>query len=282
MPEVRILHLPSVRFDVVDRPFPGVSRKLPPLYWSLGSSIGDLDRAEPHFHARDVGRMDIYPHLEWPLHLGDWQIRPELALRSTQYSGSQLPDLDGTNFGGVPFVQHNPLNRRDIEASLDIRPPVLERDFTVNRWNRQFRHVIEPEIFYRYVTGINNARNTLHFDTTDIATNTNEAGFSLTQRLYLRPIHTKPCEKTPEESAESNPGKSEAKKKRQSASASPASTNPDDPCKPKPREWASWQITQKFFFDFHLSAEPSSPTAATSSTPPSTSPESPISPRRAT
>ena len=251
VPEVRILHLPSVRFDVVDRPLPMPIGKLPPLYWSLGSSIGDLDRAEPHFHARDVGRMDIYPHLEWPLHLGDWQIRPEFALRTTQYSGSQLPDLNGTNFGGVPLVQHNPLNRRDIEASLDIRPPALERDFTVNRWNRQFRHVIEPEIFYRYVTGINNARNTLHFDTTDIATNTNEAGFSLTQRLYLRPIHTKPCEVSPEEASpkESSPDKPEAKKKRQSASTSPASTNPDDPCKPKPREWASWQITQKYFID---------------------------------
>jgi len=240
VPEVRILHLPTVRFDAVNRPFPSISGKLPPLYWSLGSSIGDLDRAEPHFHARDVGRMDIYPHLEWPLHFGDWQVRPEFALRTTQYSGSQLPDLDGSNFGGVPLVQHNPLNRRDIEASLDIRPPVLERDFIVNRWNRQIRHVIEPEIFYRYVTGINNARNTLHFDTTDIATNTNEAGFSLTQRLYLRPLHAKPCEEAVEGPASGKPGKKSAKRQ-------PEST--DDTCKPKPREWASWQVAQKFFID---------------------------------
>jgi len=168
---------------------------------------------------------------------------PELALRSTQYSGSQTPDLTGANFGGVPFVQHNPLNRRDIEASLDIRPPVLERDFTVNRWNRQFRHVIEPEIFYRYVTGINNARNTLHFDTTDIATNTNEAGFSLTQRLYLRPIHTKPCEETLQEPESKNP-------KHERTQSNPTGlSDPSDPCKPKPREWASWQITQKYFID---------------------------------
>ena len=240
VPEVRILHLPSLRFDAVNRPFPGISRKLPPLYWSLGSSIGDLDRAEPHFHARNVGRLDIYPHLEWPLHLGDWQIRPEFALRTTQYSGSQLPDLDGTNFGGVPLVQHNPLNRRDIEASLDIRPPVLERDFTVTRWNRQIRHVIEPEIFYRYVTGINNARNTLHFDTTDIATNTNEAGFSLTQRLYLRPLHAKPCEEAVDESGSGKSAKKSSKRQSEST---------DDTCKPKPREWASWQVAQKFFID---------------------------------
>ena len=56
------------------------------------------------------------------------------------------------------------------------------------RWNRVMRHVIEPELTYRYVGGIGaQAQNVLLIDTTDIATNTNEAGFSLTQRLYLRP-----------------------------------------------------------------------------------------------
>jgi LPS-assembly protein len=248
VPEVRILHLPSVRFDVVDRPFPGVSRRLPPLYWSLGSSIGDLDRAEPDFHARNVGRLDIYPHLEWPLHLGQWQIRPAVALRTTQYSGSEIPDLLGTTRGGVPFVQHTPLNRSDLEASIDVRTPVLERDFTVNRWNRQIRHVIEPEIFYRYVTGINNARDTLHFDTTDIATNTNEAGFSLTQRLYVRPIHTKPCAELPDQST---PDKQLPPTSEPDTTTRPQadSTDTADPCKPKPREWASWQIAQKYFID---------------------------------
>jgi LPS-assembly protein len=63
-------------------------------------------------------------------------ILPEAAVRTTEYSGSQLPDLTGTHFGGVPYVQHNPLNRSDVEASLDIRPPALERDFSPPGWNR--------------------------------------------------------------------------------------------------------------------------------------------------
>jgi LPS-assembly protein len=221
VPEVRVLHLPSVRFDVVDRPLLPETSRSSPVYWGLGSSIADLDRAEPEFHARNVGRLDIYPHMEWPLHLGDWDIRPEFALRLTQYSGSQIPDISGAHFGGVPFVQHDPLTRADVEASIDVRPPAIERDFTVARWNRQIRHVIEPDIFYRYVTGINNARSTLHFDTTDIATNTNEGGYSLTQRLYLKPIRSTPCD-TPET---------------------------PEACEPRPREWASWQIAQKFFID---------------------------------
>jgi LPS-assembly protein len=98
------------------------------------------------------------------------------APRNTQ--AARFPISPALNFDGVPFVQHNPLNRSDIEASVDIRPPVLERDFALTGLNRELRHVIEPEIFYRYVTGINNARDTLQFDMTDIATNTNEAGYS--------------------------------------------------------------------------------------------------------
>jgi LPS-assembly protein len=63
-------------------------------------------------------------------------------------------------------------------------------------------------------------------DTTDIATDTNEAGFSLTQRFYLKPIHAQPCK-----GAEGTDQKSAAL------------------CSTQPREWASWQIAQKFFID---------------------------------
>ncbi len=241
VPEVRILHLPSFRFDAVDRPFLGRG-----AYWGLGSSIADLDRAEPDFHARNVGRFDVYPHIEWPLHFGEWNVLPQFAVRTTQYSGSQTPDLLAGTKTGVPEVQHNPLNRSDLEVSIDLRPPVLERDYTVNHRNRYLRHVIEPELFYRYVTGIDNARDVLHFDTyTDIATNTNEAGYSLTQRLYLKPIQTKPCHTHPEKTVTTTPSP-DTPDEEVPASDSTVAT---DVCVTHPREWASWQISQKFFID---------------------------------
>jgi len=63
-------------------------------------------------------------------------------------------------------------------------------------------------------------------DSTDIATNTNEVGYSLTQRFYLRPIHEKPC-------------------------ASAGNETQPEVCPPQAqaREWASWQIAQKFYID---------------------------------
>jgi LPS-assembly protein len=85
------------------------------------------------------------------------------------------------------------------------------------------RHVIEPELTYRYVGGSGEAeRNVLLVDTTDIATDTSEVGYSLMQRFYLKPINVKPC--VPDVDGAGD-------------------------CGAKPREWASWQIAQKFFID---------------------------------
>jgi len=219
--EARILHLPSLRYDVLDRPlFPSSFGS--PLYWGLGSSLSFLTRSEPHFHARNVGRFDVYPHLSLPLAAGGWSAVPEVALRDTFYSISQNPDLKGLR-SGTPSISHDPLNRADFEASLDIRPPAIERDFALPGWNRELRHVIEPELTYRFVGGIGaHAQNVLLVDTTDIATNTNEVGYSLTQRFYLRPMSDKPCAEIEGVVLEG--------------------------CA-KPREWASWQIAQKFFID---------------------------------
>ena len=106
---------------------------------------------------------------------GGWSVVPEVALRETFYTGSQNPDLTATS-SGTPTVSHEPLNRGDFEASVDVRPPALERDFTIG--NHELRHVIEPEFFYNFVGGIGvKARNVPLFDPTDIATDTNEVGY---------------------------------------------------------------------------------------------------------
>jgi LPS-assembly protein len=216
--EARIIHLPSLRFDVLDRPLSSS-----PFYWGLRSSLSFLGRSEPNFHARNVGRFDLYPHISLPFGAGGWSVVPEAALRDTFYSISQVPDLTGAN-NGTPSISHSSLNRADAGVSVDMRPPALERDFALGRWNRELRHVIEPELTYRFVGGIGSReQNVLMADTTDIATDTNEVGFSLTQRFFLRPTGKQPC--APED-AQASGG-----------------------CPAKPREWASWQIAQKYFFD---------------------------------
>jgi LPS-assembly protein len=216
--EARVLHLPSLRYDVLDRPL--ISS---PLYWGLASSLSYLGRSEPGFHARNVGRIDFYPHLFLPFAVGGWSMVTQAALRETFYSISQTPDLTVTG-SGTPTISHDALNRTDGEISVDIRPPALERDFALTRWNRELRHVIEPEFTYRFVGGIGSReRDVLLVDTSDIATDTNEVGFSLTQRFYMRPTGEEPC--------------------------APEDVQGSGECPAKAREWASWQIAQKFFID---------------------------------
>ncbi len=213
--EAKILHLPEVRYDVIDRPL-GSS----PLDWGLGSSASYLNRSEPRFFARNVARLDFYPHIALPLQAGGWSIVPEAGLRTTYYSISQDPDLTGAH-EEIPRISHDPLFRTDFEASLDLRPPAMERDFKIAAWNRELRHVVEPEITYRYVGGIGErAQHVLLFDPTDTVTNTNEAGFSLTQRFYLRPLNPKPCD-----------------------------ADEATQCPQPMREWASWQVEQEFYID---------------------------------
>ena len=231
--QARILHLPSLRFDVLDRPL-----GTPKLYGGMGSSLSYMDRTEPsalpkggiNFHARNVGRFDFYPHLFLPLSAGGWNLTAVAAVRETAYTLSQIPDCIGINCsssvnGGTPFISHDAFNRGDFEVSVDLRAPAVERDFSLGHWNRVMRHVIEPELTYRYVDGIGSREvNVLLIDTTDIATNTDEMGFSLTQRFYLRPVKEKPC-----------------------TAAGDEATARD--CPQQAREWASWQIAQKVYLN---------------------------------
>jgi LPS-assembly protein len=212
--ELRVMRFPGVRFEMLERPLGGSW-----LYGELNAALDHLSRSEPGFHAHNTARLDVHPSLSLPLHLGEWNFIPAFALRLTDYSSSQTPAIPFGAFG-LPAVQHNALLRKDLEASFDVRPPVIERDFELPGINRVLRHVIETELYYNYVTGIGTqAQNVLLVDTNDIATNTNEAGFSVTQRFYLKPLSERPCDKV--ETA---------------------------PCN-QPREWASWQIAQKYFFD---------------------------------
>ena len=163
-----------------------------------------------------------------------------MALRDTAYTISQTPRLTGQFT--TPAISHSALNRTDVEASIDIRPPALERDYELPYWHRELRHVIEPELNYRYVGGIGvKAQNVLLFDTADIASNVNEAGFSLTQRFYLRPTGEKPCGTSDQDGGNS----SDAGRR---SNAADDTANAGD-CPSAPREWATWEIAQEYFID---------------------------------
>jgi len=189
-PQISIIHLPSFDFDTVDRAL-GPSSLGAALQWGVDGSAAGLMRSEPGYATGEVGRLDLYPHLSLPLHLDGWTLRPEVGARQTYYTQSQIP----TNT--TPISGNATVNRSDLEASFELRPPPLVRDFKAPALERLFdsdlRHTIEAEIQYRFIAGVYNFSSIPRFDSTDVVSDTNEVEYSLTQRLFLKHLHRKPC-----------------------------------------------------------------------------------------
>jgi LPS-assembly protein len=185
-PQIRILHLPSLDLDTVERRLEAT-----PLRWSVDGSAAGLSRSEPGYTSGEDGRFDLYPHLSLPLHLDGWTLRPEVGARETFYTKARFPPAR------LPLPGNASVNRSDLEASFELRPPALVRDFKAPALEKLFgsdvRHTIEPELQYRYVGGVNNFSSIPRFDPIDIVSDTNEVEYSLTQRLLFKHLHPKPC-----------------------------------------------------------------------------------------
>jgi LPS-assembly protein len=169
---IRVLHTPSVDGSSVDR---AVGHS--PFFWSFDASVAGLSRSEPGFHTSSLlGRVDIRPEISLPVQFHGWALRPALALHDTYYTERFVSGVS------VP----NPTNRQALEGSVELRPPALEKIFDKEFLGQRWKHVIEPRIVYRYVTGVNDFAQVLHFDERDILSDTNEVEYGFVTRLYSK------------------------------------------------------------------------------------------------
>jgi LPS-assembly protein len=234
--QVRIFHVPSLDFSSTEHEI-GRSG----LQWSLESSLAGLSRAEPGFDSGGLtARFDFHPEISYPFSADGWHLRASAGVRDTLYSRSQQTPhaLDV-----VPVELPNGLNRADVEMEMDIRAPVVERTFDSAGVEKMFghdvKHTIEPEFTYRYVGGVNNFLNVLRFDDVDVVSDTNELEYGATQRLFLRPLKDQHCAVTEEEVVQD-----QAKNR---DDPNHASVKKHSGC--GDREWISWRLTQKYFFN---------------------------------
>ena len=233
---IQIWHAPSVEASSVDR-----SLGRSPLFWSFDASASGLSRGEPGFHTGNlVGRLDFAPEISAPFQFHGWSLRPGLTLHETYYTERFLN-------GPTVTAVNDPTNRQALDASVELRPPVLEKVFQHEFLGRKWKHVIEPRAVYRLATGVNDFASVLHFDERDILSNTHEVTYGLVTRLYA---------KRPESSIQEcvTPMTALAV-----GAAAPEQTVPwervsnleHQPCLPGPnvREVVTWELAQKYFLD---------------------------------
>src|SRR5512146_2345044 len=112
----------------------------------------------------------------------------------------------------VGALRDEAVSRRAYEAGLELRPPALARIFDHPVFGARLKHIIEPRVVYRYVTGVDNFPDIIRFDARDILSDTNELEYGFTTRLYAKPAG-------------------------------------DQPNAPGSREIARWEVAQKYFVD---------------------------------
>ncbi len=236
---ITILHAPGFEVSSVDHEIPRS-----PFYWSYDAAAEGLSRSEPGFSTAPLlGRFDFSPTLSLPLQTHGWSFRPEISARDTAYTQELLPSSTG-----VGVAVSNAIDRKALEGSVEIRPPVLDRVFQREFLRRKWKHVIEPKVVYDYVAGVHNFANILRFDERDILTGTNEVEYGVVHRLYAKRTSDQPEDCGPPGmpslfvggSAPHNPVP-------WARQAQPT----DPPCSQEPqvREVVTWELTQKYFID---------------------------------
>ena len=234
---ITILHAPSAESSTVDRQIAHS-----PFYWSYEVAAEGLSRSEPNFRTADlVGRFDFNPQLSLPLDLKGWSIRPALSLRDTYYT-QRLEQSFGT------VAANDPINRKALEGSVEVRPPALDRVFDHEFLKRKWKHVIEPRVVYDYVTGVNNFANVLRFDERDILSDTNEVEYAVVNRIYAK------------RSSEQHGDCGTAGMPLLAVGGAPPQNRipwqrqplpQEKPCieEPQGREVVTWELAQKYFLD---------------------------------
>lgn len=177
---VALRNAPEVRFGSVEQ---APWRRIP-VYFGFDAFAGGVNRNDEVIETPDfVARYEFAPRVTVPVHFGPWLgVTTSAAFRATHYG-------DSLNSAGQ--VSGASISRYTGEFSVDLRPPIFERFFDReslkrDKSRRRYKHTIEPDVTYRYVTGVNHFADFIRFNSNATITDTNEVQYGFTQRLFLK------------------------------------------------------------------------------------------------
>ncbi|HTB92075.1 MAG TPA: LPS assembly protein LptD [Candidatus Sulfotelmatobacter sp.] len=166
---------PEARFSSVEQ---APWQKLP-VYFSFDSFAGAVHREDQFLDTPNfVARTEFAPKLTIPFHFRDlFGLTATAAFRTTYY---------GDSLNGDSVLTGNSITRNTGEFALEFRPATLERFFDRPRTHHRYKHTIEPEATYRYVTGVHNFADFVRFDSNATLTDTNEIEYGIVQHLFVK------------------------------------------------------------------------------------------------
>ena len=178
---VEIRKTPEVRFGSVEQqPW-----KRWPFYFGFDAVTGGNHRNAPQLDTPAVvERSEVAPRVTVPLHFGPWLGITTFATGRATHYGDQLDQ-------GVVVDQGITRTTGKNSALLQIQTPALERTWGDSS-RTQWKHTVEPEITYNFVTGVDNFSRIIRFDQYDTLTDTNEVEYGIVQRLFRKPKKTWP------------------------------------------------------------------------------------------
>jgi len=168
-----IRKVPSLEFVSLGTPLGGS-----PFVLSFRTSLDGMSRVDSTMNAEDlIQRLDFYPRLAVRLPvIKGFSLTPSIGARETYY-GAQLSEDSETG------VTNRSVHRRYADLNLDLRMPVLERDFS-SSWFGAFQHAIEPFVTYRWIHGIDEYDKIIRFDEQDAIADTSELEYGIVNRFF--------------------------------------------------------------------------------------------------
>jgi LPS-assembly protein len=168
-----IRKLPSLEFFSLGTPL-GRS----PLVLSFRTSLDGMSRTDSTMETqRLIQRMDFYPRLTLRLPaLKGFSVTPSVGVRETYY-GARLSEA--SEYG----VTNSSLHRQYADFEVELRTPVLERDFSTS-WFGPMQHTVEPYVNYRWIRGVDEFDEIIRFDEQDAIADTNEVEYGIVNRVF--------------------------------------------------------------------------------------------------
>jgi LPS-assembly protein len=148
-----------------------------PFIFDFRAALEGLSRSDSLINTGSVmQRLDVFPRITARLpSFAGFSVMPSIGLRETYYGARIAPDAPSG-------VSHEGFHRRYFDLNVDVKTPVLERDFH-SSWAGDFRHSIEPNITYRRIAGIRDLDEIIRFDHEDAIANTNEIEYGIVNRF---------------------------------------------------------------------------------------------------